>query len=267
MRPFIASTALALVMVSTPLGAETVADIRAEISALSTVVADLARELSSGSAAGQPGFDGSLLERVDQIRDELARLTGRTEEMEFRIRRVVDEASNRLGDLEFRVTELEGGDVSALQNRPLGGDIAAPAPLSPTPAVPQAEFAAGERAAYEGAISLADAGDSEGAIDALRDFLDLFPGSPLSVDAAMRLASLQRDAGAEPDAARTYLNLYLADTEGPSAPPALLGLGRSLGRLAQVEEACVMFDELRDRFGGTTEALEAESARIEIGCP
>ncbi len=240
--------------------AETVAELRSELSALSNVVAELARELSSGEAASQPGFDGSLIDRVERIREELARLTGRTEELEFRIRRAIDEASNRLGDLEFRLTELEGGDTSALPPpRPLGGE-------SPdTEATP--ELAAGERAAFDAARAMMDEGDHEGAAQALQQFLEFYPGSPLGGEASLLLGAAHRARGAEADAARTYLNLYLADPEGSDAPPALLALGDSLARLEQREEACVMFDELRTRFPASDEAREAEEARARIACP
>lgn len=240
--------------------ADTVAELRSELSALSAVVADLARELSSGEAASQPGFDGSLIDRVERIREELARLTGRTEELEFRIRRAIDEASNRLGDLEFRLTELEGGDTSALPPpRPLGS-------VSPgAEAAPQ--LAAGERSAFDAARAMLNEGDHEGAAQALQQFLEFYPGSPLGGEASLLLGAAHRARGAEADAARTYLNLYLADTEGSDAPRALLALGDSLERLEQREEACVMFDELRTRFPTSDEAREAEEARARIACP
>ncbi len=247
-----------------PVQADTVADIRAELNALSSVVAELARELSGGAGAGQPSFDGSLIDRVEQIRGELARLTGRTEELEFRIRRVIDEASNRLGDLEFRLTELEGGDPSALPDRPLGGDRPA---IQPVPENGGPQMAAGERAAFDSARALAEDGAHDAAAEALEEFLTLYPGSPLGSEASLLLGEMHRARGAEPDAARAFLNLYLADPDGDTAPRALLALGDSLGRLGQREEACVMFDELRDRFGFSAEATEAESARADLACP
>lgn len=246
---------------------DTVAELRSELNALSTSVAELARELSSGAAASQPGFDGSLIDRVDQIRTELARLTGRTEELEFRIRRVIDEASNRLGDLEFRLTELEGGDPSTLTQRPLGGETPSATPTSPQSDEGTPELAAGERAAFDGARSLAEAGDSDAAAQALEEFLSLYPGSPLGTDASLLLGEMHRARGAEPDAARAYLTLYLADPDGASAPRALLALGDSLGRLGQLDEACVMFDELRLRFGSSPEAAESEDIRMSLSCP
>ena len=245
-----------------PAQADTVADLRAELTALSGVVADLARELSSGSAESQPDFDGALIDRVERIREELARLTGRAEELEFRIRRTIDEASNRLGDLEFRMTELEGGDTSALPpTRPLDGG------RQPSVNDDAPQLAAGEQSAFDSARALAEEGNHEAAADALKQFLEFYPGSPLGADASILLGEMHRARGAETDAARVYLNLYLADPDGDDAPRALLALGESLGRLEQREEACIMLDELLDRFGTSPQAAEASEARARLSCP
>ena len=61
-----------------------------------------------------------MLERVQNIETELQRLTALSEELQFRVERVVQDGTNRVGDLEFRLVELEGGDISTLvKPRPL----------------------------------------------------------------------------------------------------------------------------------------------------
>ena len=246
------------VLVATPAGADTVADLRADLDALTGAVAELARELSSGAATAQPGYDGTLLDRVDQMEASLADLTRRTEELEFRIRRVIDTASNRLGDLEFRLTELEGGSTEGLSPPPLGQDA---------PRTPQPQLAEGEQQAFEDAIALAEDDQPEAAAAALARFIETYPGSPLGAEASFTLAELNRELGREPDAARAYLNLYMAAPDGPDAPRALLALGESLGRLDQTAEACAMFDELRARFAGSPEAVQSDAARARLACP
>lgn len=261
LKAFALSIAL-LGPVAAPAGAETLAQLRSEISALSTIVADLAQELSSGEAAqAEAGFDGSLIDRVERIREELSRLTARSEEMEYRIRRVVDDASNRIGDIEFRLTELEGGDPTDLPaTRPLGGGAFA------EPAGDAPQLAEGEQAAFDAAKALIERGEMSEAASALSVFLETYPGSPLGPQASLALAETQREMGAEADAARSYLNLYLSDTTGPHAPVALLELGQSLARLDQRSEACVMFEELRQNFPDSTQAEVAEQAGTELAC-
>jgi hypothetical protein len=64
---------------------------------------------------------------VNSIEAELSRLTARTEELSNRIDRIVADGTNRIGDLEFRLVELEGGDVSRLGETSTLGGGAAPA--------------------------------------------------------------------------------------------------------------------------------------------
>ncbi len=247
---------------------DTLEQLRAEITALSGLVAGLAGQVSAGGTAPSIALDGSALEQLDRLRSELANLTGRTEALEFQIRRVVDDASNRIGDLEFRLTELEGGDTSALSaTRPLGGSAGSgdSGAIGDTGTAP--ELAAGEQAAYDAAIAALDSGDTETGLNGLQAFLQTYPGSPLSVDASQRLARAQTQAGAEGDAARTWLNLYLAAPDGPQASVALLELGESLGRLQQVAEACVMFDELLARFPASQQVQGAMAAKARLSCP
>ena len=143
---------------------------------------------------------------------------------------------------------------------PIGGASAAPGFETP-------QLAASENVAFNEARSLAEAGAYDEAATALQQFLEFYPGSPLGADASLLLGQMHRARGAEPEAARAYLNLYLSAPDGPDAPRALLALGDSLGRLEQIAEACVMFDELRNRFTTSAEAAEAEAARLRLACP
>lgn len=247
---------------------DSLAQLRAELGVVSGLVAELAGQLASGEGAGTRSLSGDALDQIERLRNDLTVLTARTEALEFQIRRVIDEASNRIGDMEFRLTELEGGDVSALgAPRPLGG-ATAPALPAPdgAPSVEAPQLAAGEQAAFDAAIAMLDNGDAAGGIAALDMFLQTYPGTPLGLDASTRLARAQSSNGMEADAARTWLNLYLADPDGTPAPLALLELGESLGRLQQVSEACVMFDELLTRFPFSEQAAPAQAAKARLGC-
>ena len=145
--------------------------------------------------------------------------------------------------------------------RPLGGGGV----IGDTGSTP--ELAAGERAAYDAAVAALDSGDTDAGLNGLQAFLQTYPGSPLSADASQQLARAQTAAGAEGDAARTWLNLYLAGPDSDVAPLALLELGESLGRLQQVAEACVMFDELLTRFPASVQVEGAVAAKARLSCP
>jgi len=64
--------------------AETLADIRQELTVLFVELQKLKRELSTTSGVAQPS-GGPLLDRVNAIESQVQSLTAKTEELEFRI--------------------------------------------------------------------------------------------------------------------------------------------------------------------------------------
>ena len=94
--------------------AQTLADIRQDLTILYVEIQRLKGELSTTQGPSVSVAAGSVLERVQNIETELQRLTALSEELQFRVERVVQDGTNRVGDLEFRLVELEGGDISTL---------------------------------------------------------------------------------------------------------------------------------------------------------
>ena len=108
---------------------ETLADIRQDLNILYVEVLKLRRELSTTQSASMTtNNEASVLERLDGMEQELRRLTSETENLEFRINSIVSDGTNRVRDLEYRLVELEGGDVSEIDfATTLGGDLEIPA--------------------------------------------------------------------------------------------------------------------------------------------
>jgi TolA-binding protein len=269
MRDTLRAALVALTLAAgVPAGAQTLADIRAELAALGAELSALRAELSGGGGAGGGALGaGSVLDRVAAAESELARLTARTEELGIRIDRIVADGTNRLADLDFRVTELEGGDVSAVgRGTPLGGEAPAAAP-PPLPPAEGAQLAVGEQAAFDAARASYDAGDWAGAANALAGFAEAYPVGPLTPEAhALRADALTR-LGETTAATRAWLDAFNADPAGPRAAGALVQLGRGLASLGQLSEGCIMLDEVALRFPDRPEAAAALSARTELGCP
>ncbi len=250
--------------------AQTLADIRAELSALGTQVTSLRQELVATSATN-PGIGGaSALERMDALEAALTTLTARTEELQNRINRVVADGTNRLGDLEFRVTELEGGDVAALPPTPtLGGDTGAVAsPLAPVtdPTTAGPELAVSEQADFDRAREVLGQGDFRTAADLFATFTQTYSGGPLSAEAQFLRGEALSQLGQTADAARSYLESFSGTPNGPRAGEALLKLGQSLGTLGQVPEACVTLAEVGVRFPATDPAVQAQAAMQGLEC-
>ena len=98
--------------------AQTLADIRAELGILRGEIDGLRGELATTGAAQGSGANGPALQRLDTIEAALVSLTAKAETIENRLNRVVTDGTNRIGDIEFRLTELGGGDLSAIPATP-----------------------------------------------------------------------------------------------------------------------------------------------------
>jgi len=247
----------------------TLADIRQELTVLFVEVQKLKRELSTTGAAGTGVSGGTSLDRINAIEAELQRLTGKTEELEFRIGRVVSDGTNRIGDLEFRLCELEAGcDIGALGDTPsLGGagtttdvPVAAPAPQ------PDTQLATQEEADFERAQEALAARDFRSAADQFATFNQTYPGGPLQVAAELRRGESLEGLGDVREGARAYLAAFTLEQQGPLAAEALYRLGAALGRLGQTNEACVTLAEVGVRFPGAEAVAQAQDAMRNIGC-
>lgn len=257
--------------------AQTLADIRQELSVLFVELQRLKGELNTTGGASAPSGGGSMLDRVNALEAQLTRLTAKTEELQFRIDSVVKDGTNRVGDLEFRLCELEADcDISSLGETPALGGGALPevaAPLQPAmPADPAAPVAGGgqlavaEQADFDAALGALEEGRADEAAALFAAFLEAYPGGPLTGEAAYQRGEALSELGQVAEAARAYLASYSGSPEGPRAPDALLKLGIALGELGQVNEACVTLGEVANRFPSSPAVAAADQARARFGC-
>lgn len=248
---------------------QTLADIRAELTVLYRDVQGLRDELTA-SGMGSQGVQGATpLDRLNQIEAELQNLTSKTEELEYRIDRIVRDGTNRVGDLEFRLCELEADcDIGMLSSTPsLGGVDAEPTgPVAVAPTTGGPQLAVAEREDYERAQEALANGDFRGAADLLATFGETYPGSPVAADAAFIRGQAYEQLGEMTNAARGYLDAFSTAPEGPIAPQALTRLGKSLAAIGQQRDACVTLGEVAVRFPSSDQVLEAQSAMRNIGC-
>ena len=248
----------------------TLADLRQELSTLYIDIQNLKSELTASGALTQGSVGNTPLERLDSIEAQLQALTSKTEELEFRINRITVDGTNRIGDLEFRICELEEGcDIGALGDTPTLGGVDNGAVVPPlTPVTPPAgDLAVNEQADFERAQAALEAGDFRGAADQFTTFGTAYPGSPLSADALFGKGQALEAAGDISNAARAYLESFSAAPNGQTAPDALFKLGQSLGQLGQTPDACVTLAEVGTRFPGAPAVLEAQSVMRNLGCP
>lgn len=249
--------------------AETLADIRQELNILFVEIQKLKREQSTTGAPGAT-LGGGALARLSAVEQELMRLTGKTEDLELRLDRIVRDGTNRIGDLEFRLCELEEAcDLAQLEvTTTLGGEDALPAGPAVAPAPDDApELAVGERADFDAAKAMYDAGDWAGATGAFAAFTTTYPGGPLSAEAHFLRGEAEAAQDAWGRAARAYLDSFSGMPNGPRAADALFKLGVSLDRIGQRNEACVTLREVPLRFPGAGAASSATQAADALSCP
>lgn len=273
MRRLLGIGALALALIGGAAQAQneqTLADIRQELTVLYVEVQRLRRELSTTGSATGSGLAGSgVLDQVNAIETTMQRLTARTEELEFRIGRIVSDGTNRIGDLEFRLCELEAGcDIGALGETPsLGGDVTDTPLAGPgDPDQPEFQLAEQERADFERAQAALDAGNFRAAADQFETFNTTYPGSPLATRAVLWRGQALEELGDVRSGARSYLEAFTRDPAGRDAPEALLRLGVALGRLGQTAEACATLAEVGARFPQEPQVNDAQTAMTNIGC-
>jgi tol-pal system protein YbgF len=244
---------------------QTLADIRQDLSYLFVEIKRVKRELSttqspSGIVAGQ-----SVVERVDAIEAELQRLTGATEKLEFRVSRVISDGTNRIGDLEFRLVELEGGDLSALgETTTLGGLIEDP---KPEPAQsPKIELAVGEEADFALAEAALEEQRYNDAAEMFSRFGTTYPASPLVAKAyLLRGKSLEATQDYKASA-RAYLESFSNYPNADVAPEALILLGKALVSAGKLEAGCQTLSQVEIRFPDSSFAIDAQKEMQTLQC-
>lgn len=252
---------------------QTLADIRQELSVLFVEMQKLRRELSTTGGVNTNLSGTNALERMDAMEAELQRLTAANEALTNRVDRIVSDGTNRIGDLEFRLCELESGcDIGSLGDTPTLGGGALPAVVAPQPVAPASdptggvELAVAEREDFERAKGSFDAGDFEVAVEQLQRFTDTYQGGPLTGLAHLMRGEALQSLGLTSSAARAYLESYSGTPNGPTSPTALLKLGVALDGLGQTSEACITLGEVTLRYPDTEASIEAQAARASMGC-
>ncbi len=274
---------------------KTLADIRNELDGLYAQIHGLQKELTpgTGGTSGAPQMSGSVQERLDAITAQLQQLTNQTEELQHRVGTVVQDGTRRIGDLNFRLCELEKGcDIGKLKKTPLlgvaiptgvggagqgqgqgqaaggatagGANGTAPNEMATVSVAP--DLAVGEQADFDRAEAALTAKKYQDAANLFRTFTQTYTAGPLTGQAHFYRGQALAAMGQTANAARSYLNSFSGAPDGPRAPDALTQLGISLGKLGQVEDACVTLSQVKVRYPASSAVQDAKAARQSLGC-
>ena len=206
-----------------------------------------------GSVAPRAGGGGDTA----QLEGEIRRLTAQVEQMQNRLNQFMTNAERLFGDIEFRLTELEGGDSSQISTPTLSGGNSG----GGFSGQQVASVAVAEQGDLDRAIRDVEQGRFDQAEDRLRRFLNEYSGSPLAGDAWYWLGESQFVRGIHVEAARSYLNGYNSQRGGPRAAHNLFKLGVTLGRLGQLREACSTLREVRNQYPNAPDGLVSKADR------
>ena len=226
--------------------------------------------------------------RLGQLEEELRRLTGRIEQLEFGQREVESRVDQLIQDLDVRLSALEQGTASPgegqAQDEPgssadVGPDadstdqagaaaeagqgsegegtlgvvpesalLDLPRP-DPAAATPPDSTSLPAQRQYDSAMELLRAGDYPSAERGLELFVDLNPDHPLASNAAYWMAETLYVRKNYAAAASGFARNYRTyGKEAPKAPDNLLKLGMSLFGLGEADKACLSYAELANEF-------------------
>jgi tol-pal system protein YbgF len=277
------------------------ADLPTLVRDLGGLRAELAELRGIQLAQATPAERAQFEVRLAQFEEELRRLTGRIEQLEFGQRTVESRIDQLIQDLDLRLSALEqGGGAASGQGAPgqaasepgPGTDGGAPdqqaergseaegatsegtlgvVPESalldlprpdPAAATPPATTGLPAQRQYDSAMELLRAGDYPSAERGLELFLDLNPDHPLASNAAYWMAETLYVRKNYAAAASGFARNYRTyGKEAPKAPDNLLKLGMSLFGLGDADKACLSYAELAKEFPNAPTHIEQAVSR------
>lgn len=229
---------------------------------------------------------GGDVVRLDQIEQELRRLTGIIERLEFENRESAKKTDARLTALEDRLGSAESGRTVAVAppsasvgppvapSQPQFGAqpvyspsaLASPAPFDQQPTfAPQTPQTFGQQAAptstqspdalYDDGLRLLNIGSFDQAGARFEDLIATYPQDPKAGQAQYWLGDMHFKLGRFEQAATAFLDSFRNWPEGAKAPDSLLKLGMTLANIGKIEEACLSFMQVPARYPSAPPSL------------
>jgi tol-pal system protein YbgF len=279
--------ALALLAGAAPPAQADLSALAGELTRIQDEVAALRRV--APAQVTEPGRLGQFEVRLGQLEEELRRLTGRIEQLEYGQRTLEDRFDQLIGDLDARLRAMEqgapaetagaggaprpearaagpapptGSEPQILGQIPRSAVLALPRPDPSAIPPPPSTRELGPQQQYDAAMELLRAGDYAGAEGGLQLFLDMHPDHALAANAAYWLAETYYVRKNYAAAAAAFARNY--QTYGKTAAKAsdnLLKLGMSLEGLGENAKACLSYAELAKEFPSAPAHIQQALAR------
>lgn len=196
----------------------------------------------------------NLLNQVEALKAEVARLRGAQEELGYQQTTADKRAKELFADLDDRVKELESRPAAAsaapaVRLQPaqaLSTPVSAASTTSASPA-PQGDME-NEARAYEAAHQLVKAGRYKDAVLAFQGFAKTYPASSLVPNAHYWTGFSYVGMSDFESAAASYQHLIGEFPNSPKTPDAMLSLARAQVQMKRNDEAVATLDKLIEKF-------------------
>jgi tol-pal system protein YbgF len=190
----------------------------------------------------------SLLNQVEALKAEIARLRGFQEEQAYQM----DVAEKRVKDL-FLDLDTRLNEVKELVSRPLPPQsdsvrLQSAHTLTNAPAAAPSLDPDAEARAYGGAHALVKAGKYRDAVRAMQSFLEQYPGGSLAPNAVYWMGFSQVNLGDFSAAATAYQKLIDEYPTSSKAPDAMLSLARARIQTNEMPQARTTLEQLIDKY-------------------
>jgi tol-pal system protein YbgF len=181
-----------------------------------------------------------LSQRLEAAQNEARTLRGQLDELQHQVQQTQNQQRDLYGDVDRRLTALEGGGVHASTGAGSGTDLP----------VPQGD----DRANYQAAFDLLKDGKYNEAIAGFRQFLTTFPTSALADNAQYWLGEAHYVNKQYTDALRDFRTVLEKYPDSRKTPDALLKIGFCNYELKDWAGARSSLSQVVQRFGDTTAA-------------
>ena len=201
-----------------------------------------------------------LLNEVEALKAEIARLRGNQEEQAYQMdvaeKRVKDlyvDLDSRINQLKEMLSRQTASQADAVRLQPAQGLSSVPAEA----AVPATDSDAESRA-YAVAHTLVKGGKYKEAVQSMQAFLSLYPSGSLAPNAVYWMGFSQVNLGDFPGAANSYQRLISDYPNSPKAPDAMLSLARARIQSNELPQARAMLEQLATKYPASKAAITAK---------
>ncbi|MBB4660006.1 tol-pal system protein YbgF [Parvularcula dongshanensis] len=233
------------------------------------------RPLAAQPAPRQaPAADASTVIRLQELEQQVAELTGRIEELTFRLasqQRQINTMLEVIGTPDPMagptVSGAEETDEGA-QPQELAEAVQAGEGSTTSEPATMVELPDDPDEAYDVAYEALLAGDYPRAEASFAAYSAKFPEGVRTPEAKYLLGEIYLATGAYKEAASTFLDHVRSYPEDPRAAEAYLKLGTAFARLDRADEACKLFAASESKFPDASQSVKARlsAERNRVGC-